>query len=156
MVTKHLELSPEYHHRRFEVYDRLNDKWISSDRKIFRRQKTIVLIDAVTFNASTTTYTGFTHEVEYWKKGLMLINLDVTGAPTDIVFDVEFSDDNSNWFKYMRGVFGDLRYEDSAGDKKECLDFPILAPYIRCKATATGTDASKTFLITIKAILNAE
>ena len=136
------------------IWDSSDQRFITAYRTDFKRQKTIILLNAITFNASTTTKTSFIFEVPAYRNGLLLINLDVTGAPTDIVFELEFSDDRENWFKYVIGAFGDLRYEDAAGDKKECLEFPILAPFARLKVTATGTDASKTFLITAKAILN--
>jgi hypothetical protein len=83
-----------------------------------------------------------------------LVNLDVTGAPTDIVIAVQFSDDRVTWFNYVIGPFGDLRYEDAAGDKKECLDFPILAPFMRLYLVATGSGPGATFLMTCKVVLN--
>jgi hypothetical protein len=136
------------------IWDSSDHQFVVAYRKDFKRQKTIILIDARTFNASLTSLNGALFEVGAYAKGLLLIDLDVTGAPTDILFSLEFSADRINWYKYMIGPFGDLRYEDSAGDKTECLDFPILAPFMRLKAVATGTDASKTFLITAKAIIN--
>lgn len=136
------------------IWDNSDHQFVTAFRSDFKRQFTIILLDAVTFNAVTTSKSSNIFEVPAYKNGLLLINLDVTGAPTDIVFDLEFSDDRVTWFKYMIGAFGDLRYEDAAGDKKECLNFPILAPFIRLSSTATGTDAVKTFLITAKAILN--
>jgi len=137
-----------------QVFDESEHEFVVAYRKDFKRVKTITLIDAVTFNAVTTTKTGNLFEVPAFAKALILIDLDVTGAPTDILFEIFFSEDRQNWYKYMIGPFGDLRYEDAAGDKYECLEIPILAPYMRCKVTATGTDASKTFLTTVKAILN--
>lgn len=136
------------------VWDNSDHEFVTAFRTDFKRQKTIILINAITFNAVTTSKSSTIFEVRPYRNGLLLINLDVTGAPTDILFDLEFSDDQVNWFKYIIGPFGDLRYEDAAGDKKECLNFPILAPFMRLSATARGTDASKTFLITAKSILN--
>jgi len=137
-----------------QVYDESDHEWVLAFRTDFKRQKTITPIEAITFNDSTTTYTSSSFDVRPYCNGLLLINLDVTGAPTDIVFYLEFSDDNANWYIYVIGAFGDLRYEDGAGDQMECLDFPILAPFLRLRAVATGTDAVKTFLITAKAVLN--
>jgi hypothetical protein len=54
----------------------------------------------------------------------------------------------------MQGPFGDLRYSGAAGDKFECLNFPIMAPYLKIKATATGTTLNATFLVTAKVVLN--
>ena len=137
-----------------QIFDSSDHQFVTAYRKDFKRVKTIVLLDAVTFNASVTTKTGKLFEVIAYRDALILINLDVTSTPTDIVFEIEFSHDRQNWFKYVIGAFGDLRYEDAAGDKKECLEIPLLAPYMRCKATATGTSGSALFLTTVKAILN--
>ncbi len=136
------------------IWDISDHQFVEAYRKDFKRVKTIRLLDAVTFNASTTDKTGKLFEVPAYANGLILIDLVVTGAPTDILIALQFSHDRQNWYKYMRGPFGDLRYEDAAGDKTECLDIPILAPYMRGYAIATGTDGSKTFKLSLIAILN--
>ena len=46
---------------------------------------------------------------EPYRKFALLLNLDVTLAPTDIVIRVEVSDDNAKWYQYMNGPFGDIR-----------------------------------------------
>ena len=137
-----------------QVWDSSDLQFVEAFRKDFKRQKRITLIDAVTFNAVTTTTTGKLFEVPAYANALICVDIDVTGAPTDILIDIQFSFDRILWCKYMVGPFGDLRYEDGAGDKKECLDIPILAPYIRGYAIATGTDASKTFKLSVYAVLN--
>jgi len=137
-----------------QVWDSSDHQFVEAFRKDFKRQKTIKLIDAVTFNAVTTTKTGNLFEVPAYANGLICVDVDVTGAPTDILIDIQFSFDRTKWFKYMIGAFGDLRYEDGAGDLKECLNLPILAPYMRAYVVATGTDASKTFKLSVYAILN--
>ena len=137
-----------------QIFDSSDHEFVTAYRTDFKRVKTVKLLDAITFNASVTTKTGKLFEVIAYRSALILIDLDVTGAPTDIVFEIEFSADRQNWYKYVIGAFGDLRYEDAAGDKTESLNIPILAPYMRCKATATGTDGTKTFLTTVSAILN--
>ncbi len=134
-----------------QIWDISDGQFVTAYRTDFRRQKTIKLIDAITFNASVTSKTGSIFEVPAYRRGLLLIDLVVTSSPTDIVFNLEFSVDRINWYKYMIGPFGDLRYEDAAGDKTECLDFPILAPFMRMRAVATGTSGSNKFLTTVKA-----
>ncbi len=137
-----------------QIFDSSDHEFVTAYRKDFKRVKTIRLIDAVTFNASVTTKTGILFDVVAYSNALILLDVDVTATPTDIVIEIEFSHDRQNWFKYMFGPFGDLRYEDSAGDKSECLPIPILAPYMRCKATATGTGAVNMFKLSVIAILN--
>jgi len=136
------------------IYNENSHEWETAYRKDFKRQRTITPINAILFDDTAETFTSEIFAVSPYSTGLLLINLDVTSAPTDIYFNIEFSDDMINWFKYMIGPFGDLRYEDAAGDKKECLDFPILAPYLRVYAVSSNCDASNTFLITAKIILN--
>ena len=136
------------------IWDNSDSEFVLAYRKDFRRVKEILLLDAITFNATTTTKTGKEFEVPAYTNGLICVDLDVTGAPTDILISVEFSPNNVNWYKYITGPFGDLRYEDAAGDKYECLALPILAKFIRGKAVATGTDATKTFKLTLRALLN--
>ncbi len=137
-----------------QIYDESDHEFVTAYRKDFKRIKSIKLIDAITFNDVTTTKTGKLFEVKPYAYALILINVDVTSTPTDIVISIEFSHDRVNWFKYMAGAFGDLRYEDAAGDKTECLSIPILAPFMRAKAVATGTDGSNTFLLSVIACLN--
>jgi len=136
------------------IWDNSDHIFVTAYRNDFKRVKTIALLPAVTFNASVTSKTGKLFEVVAYRSALIMINLVVTGAPTDIVFEIEFSHDRAVWFKYVIGAFGDLRYEDAAGDKKECMEIPLLAPYVRCKATATGTDGTKHFDATVWAVLN--
>ncbi len=137
-----------------QIWDSSDHQFVEAYRKDFKRVKTIKLIDAVTFNASITAKTGILFEVPAYSNVLILIDVDVTSTPTDLLINIEFSHDRANWYKFMRGPFGDLRYEDSAGDKTECLDIPILAPYMRGYAIATGTDGSKFFKLSLLAILN--
>jgi hypothetical protein len=51
----------------------------------------------------------------------------------------------------MIGPWGDLRYIDA--DKKECLDFPIIAHYMRLRAVSSGCSSSNYFTVTVKAVL---
>lgn len=135
------------------IWDADEEEWVQAYRADFKRLKTIKLIDAVEFNATTTTKTGESFDIRPYRDALILINVDVSNSPTDIVIDIEFSDDNSTFYKYMQGPFGDLRYEDAAGDKKEALPIPLRVPYIRASATATGTSGTNKFTLTVKAAM---
>lgn len=112
-----------------------------------RRIANTTCLDSVVFNDATTTTTSTAVNCSAFHDFLLSLNVDVTGAPTDILFDVEFSQDNSTFYKYMTGPFGDLRYEDTAGDKLECISGRCLDKYIRLKATATGTAEAATFTV---------
>jgi hypothetical protein len=136
------------------VFDTTQQEFEVAYRKDFKRTRQVILINNITFDNVTTSFTGVAFEVPAYAIALICINLGVTLVPTDIVFNLEFSCDKIVWFKYMRGPFGDLRYEDAAGAKTECLDIPILAKYMRCRAVATGTSAVNMFTATVTAVLN--
>lgn len=136
------------------IWDGSDSQWVQAWRRDYKRQKTVLFIDAVIFDNNTATKTSDAFECAPYATFLLLHNLVVASTPTDILIELEFSDDRVNWYKYMAGPFGDLRWEDSAGNKKEAIDGPILAPYVRVKVTATGTTATKTFTSTVKLILS--
>ena len=106
----------------------------------------------VTFDDSTSTDTSSDIDTSAYDYGYLEINLDVANAPTDIVIEVLTGMSATPTFKIMDGPLGDLRYEDSAGNKDETIRIPYLGDYTCVKATATGTDASKTFTLTTKII----
>ncbi len=135
------------------IWDPDSESWAISYRTDFKRLKAITLIDNITFDANTTTHTGKVFDIKPYRDCYILINVAVTSAPTDILIDIEVSDDYTTFYKYMQGPFGDLRYEDAAGDKKEALPFPLRVPYMRVKATATGTSGTNKFTLTVKAAM---
>lgn len=137
-----------------QIWDNSDREFVTAYRKDFRRIKAVELLKGVTFNTVLTHETVKPFEVPAYSDALICVDLDVTGTPTDIVISIYFSHDGADWFKYMAGPFGDLRYEDAAGDKKECLVIPVLAPYIKAGGVSTGTDADNTFKLTLRALLN--
>lgn len=102
------------------------------------------------FNNVTTTVTSDAIDLNSYREFLLLLALVVNGTPTDILIEVLMSDDNTTYYTYMRGPFGDLRYEDSAGNKNEALGAKAVARYMKIRATATGTDVANTFILTAK------
>jgi len=136
------------------IFNENKQEWEIAFNRNYKRIITEDLISAFTFNEASETKTSIALDCSAYQKGLLLLNIDVTGAPTDIYFRLQFSDNRVDWFNYVIGPFGDLRFEDSAGDQKVCLDFPILAPYLRLYAVSSGCEATKTFLVTAKIILN--
>lgn len=136
-----------------QIWDQRIRAWFTGYRTDFTKRHVHTFVKAKTFDGTLTPLTTESIEVDGYSKFLLEVDLDVTGAPTDIVIDVEFSDDNATFYKYMIGPFGDLRWEDSAGDKKECLDGPVIAKYMRLKLTSTGCTTSAYFLMNVKAIL---
>jgi len=113
-------------------------------------RNTTTLIDGHVFNTAGATKTSSSIDISRYKDLIILIDLAVTGAPTDILIEVYFSDDDTTFYKLMEGPFGDLRYEDEAGDKKEALHSKAYASNLKVKATSSGTDATNYFTLTVK------
>ena len=70
------------------------------------------------------------------------------GSPTDIVFEVQFSNDGgTTWFVLDNWFWGDLRYSDAAAATviHEILDGPCSGRLFRLRAVGTGTAAGDTF-----------
>jgi hypothetical protein len=110
------------------------------------------LVDAVVFNASAETYTSGSIDISSYRLFCLLLDLVVANAPTDIVVRVQLSDDGSTWRTLMNGPFGDLRYEDTAGDKNEAIYGGISAAYMRLYVASSGCDSTNTFTLTAKVI----
>ena len=100
-----------------QIYDTIKRVFSVAYRKDFKRITSVKLLDAVTFNASVTSKTGLIFNVPAFSNALILIDIVVTGSPTDILISIEFSHDRVNWYKFMRGPFGDLRFAGQASHK---------------------------------------
>lgn len=133
------------------VLDADESEWTAGYLMAYRRLKTVDFLDDIVFDDSQTTYTSNQFLAVPYSKFLLMIYLLVSGAPTDILIEIEMKGESGVWHKYMSGPFGDLRYEDTAGTKKECIDGEVRAHYFRVKATATGTSAVNTFTLSVKA-----
>jgi len=133
------------------ILDGDEDEWKAGYLTAYRRLKTVEFLDDVVFNDSQTSYTSDQFLSAPYSKFLLMVYLRVSGAPTDILIEVEMKGESGVWHKYMSGPFGDLRYEDAAGTKKECIDGEVRSHYFRVKVTATGTDAANTFTLDIRA-----
>jgi len=135
------------------IYDRKELKWVHAWVKQFRRVKTVVALNNVVFDNVTTTRTSSSIHCEPYSKFSLFIDLKVTGTPTNLLIGVFFSDDNIKFYKLMNGFWGDLRYEDTAGDLMECVQGRLTGSFMQIKATATGTSATDKFTLTVKAVL---
>ena len=114
-----------------------------------RRITNLLAVNAQVFDDSTSTVTSDSIRCVPFHDFLLLIKLVVTASPTDIIFEVEFSNDDVTFYKYMNGPFGDLRYEDTAGNKNEAISGRCIGKYIRVTAIATGTTAQNKFTATV-------
>ena len=112
-----------------------------------------VLVNNVVFNEAAETYSSAWKESDAYREFALLIDIGVTGSPTDIVIRAQFSDDESDHYNYMNGPFGDLRYEDAAGDKVEAVMGRVCAPFFRVHVISSGCDANNYFTVKIKVVL---
>lgn len=121
------------------------------------RSKTTTLLRAQVFDDVTITITSSAVDCRNYRSFLLYLDLDSTNTPTDILFDVEFSDDNVTFYKYKDGYFGNLRYEDTAcaSGQYECVPDKCYGNFMRLTATATGTTAQNIFTITAKIVFLA-
>ena len=142
--------APEIH----RLWDEREQKRIDTFISTFRRQKVVDFITAILFNCPGQIAVSQPFECLGYRDLLLLIDLDVTGQPTDIVIELEFSNDRVNWYKYSQDFWIDLRYEDTAGDLLECVEAPVLAPWVRVRLVSTGCEAGATFEMTVKGVFN--
>lgn len=138
-----------------QIWDERDSEWKVAYEARVRRIESVKFVDAVTFNSAAQAYTSKSFECAAFRAFTLMIDLDVTNAPTDIRIDVEFSHDGINFYKHMDGPFGSLMYEDSAGDKKECVIGRLTANWMRIYVLSSGCSASATFTLSIDAELSA-
>jgi hypothetical protein len=90
-------------------------------------------------------------EVECWNYRWCTVGFDLvsTSTPTDILIEVETTQDGTNFHKMMDGFLGDWRYDDVACSTEifESMTFPINAYKVRVRMKATGTEATKYFTV---------
>jgi len=116
---------------------------------IFRRRNSETLIDN---QVITGIYTSSSIHTEDYRNFVLYLDIDSTGQATDILFDVEFSDDNVNFYKLTDWWYGDLRYTDTQTATRllESMGYYIQGRYVRLKATVTGGSAGNDFTVTAK------
>ena len=114
---------------------------------------TVTAIDAIVFDSTAEAYTSAAIDTAAYRRFILLLSVDVTLVPTDIRFDVLLSDDGVTYYKLATGPFGDLRYEDSAGDLLEAIQGDCCANYMKIYALSSGCSSTNKFTITAKVVL---
>lgn len=110
------------------------------------------LISSHVFDAAAETHTSPSVDISEYSSFTLFIDLTVAGAPTDIVIQVQLSDDDSTFRTLMNGPFGALGYEDSSGDKAECLHSALSSNYMRLHVISSGCSAGNTFTLSCSII----
>ncbi|MHA1852580.1 MAG: hypothetical protein ACTSUF_03625 [Candidatus Heimdallarchaeaceae archaeon] len=107
-----------------------------------------LLIDNITLNNIRSSYTSESMSTDFYRNFILYIWVSSSGTPTNIVYEIEFSHDNTTWYKYTNDFFGDLRYEDTATASPgiyECVSYPCAGRFMRLKITGTGLSSTNTF-----------
>ena len=135
------------------IWSDMINEWVVAFERRFQYLQPVKLLDAHVFNATDEAKNSDIIDVRPYARGLLMLNIDFTGTADsiDIVFRLQFSHNQVDWHTYMIGPWGDLRYIDA--DKKECLDFPIIAHYMRLRAVSSGCSSSNYLTVTAKAVL---
>ena len=126
---------------------------IQAAAEALTKQVNSVPVNDITFDADPTTYTSAAINCAGYRKFLLRLRLTVANTPATIQIIVQFSQGGATYENYMRGPFGSLLYEDTAGAKNECVEGPVLGAKMRIHVVAVGTDATDTFTLTCKVIL---
>ena len=113
------------------------------------RSASSTLIDNVEIQTNYTSDSVYTRD---FRNFVLYLNIDSTGSATDILFDVEFSDDNVTFYKLTDWWYGDLRYTDTqtAAGVLESMGYYIQGRYVRLTTTVTGGDGTNYFTVTAK------
>ena len=116
---------------------------------IFRRRNSETLIDD---EAIQTTYTSSSIHTEDYRNFVLYLDIVSTGTPTDILFHVEFSDDNTNWYRLTDWWYGYLDYTDAQTEDgiKESMGYYIQGRYVRLRTVVTGGATADYFTVTAK------
>lgn len=109
-----------------------------------------VPVDGEVFDNVQTEYTSDPISAAGYRFFLLRIILTVTGSPGTLKINVQFSHQGSTYENYVRGPFGSLMYEDTGGNKSECIDGPVAADYMKINVVTTGTNAANKFTLTCK------
>lgn len=121
--------------------------------KALRSPTITTLIDAATYDDSTTSENSAAQDTDEYRKFLLFLDVDSANTPTTVQFIVQFSDDGgTTWYDYKQGLFTSLYYEDqdTASGITECFSGECAGRDFRLRVVATGTDATNTFTVTAK------
>lgn len=121
----------------------------------FRRQKHVNFLKDIVFNNSITTAASVAFYCAPYKAAQLFIDLAVASDPTTIQIFLEFSYDGVKWFQHVHTPWASLIYEDTAGALKESLHTELVAPWMRLRAVAVGTTATKTFTLSLDMVLES-
>lgn len=119
-----------------------------------QHKNTVQTVDTISkdYDSANETGTSSAIDVRRFRHATFTFTLQSTGTPTDIVFDIETSPDNSVWFKPGATYLQDLRYDDTvcATAINEAIPITLgtLDRFVRVLVTsAGGTGAGTKFTV---------
>lgn len=112
------------------VWDERQMEWFPAWEHRFNRRREVTFFRLTNAMDNGPVFSNSFYCAPY-RNALVNFDLrDTVGAPTSILFLVWFSWDNTVWYQYTTDFWGDLEWEDTAMPRHECMQVPILAPYI--------------------------
>ena len=119
-----------------QIFNQEEAVWDIGWLKVYKRHKIITSYDVVSVSTSEKLSDSF--YCAPYSEFLLLLNLTIPGSASILVFDVELSDDNANWFKLKDEEVLNIQFSNADGNQKVCLSGKCIAPYMRLKAIATA------------------
>ena len=142
---------PEFIH----VFDERTREFVPAWLKMWKRQDMVTFIDLVTFDDVLTSFASKGIYTAPYSNAHLFFEVLWTATPTNVQFYLEFSHDGVDWHQHVEIPWASLIYVPAAGDKEECIDTTVRAPWMRVRAVATGTTAVNKVSVYIKACLNS-
>ena len=132
-----------------QILNQAEAVWDIGWLKVYKRHKIIESFDAVSVSTSEKVSESF--YCAPYSEFLLLFNLTIPGSASVLMFDVELSDDNANWYKLKDEEVKSIVFDNADGSQKVCLSGKCIAPYMRLKAIATAG----TWTVTAKVVYNS-
>lgn len=113
------------------------------------------LIDNVTFDDDPKEMVSALMDVAGSRGVWVLLEVDSVGAPTDVRFLPQFSNDGGTTFwDYEEGIWASMYFEDldAASGLKKAYHLPLGGvDSWRVRVVCTGTDETRKFVVTVRA-----
>jgi hypothetical protein len=104
-----------------------------------------------TYDDSPTSAVSAEIDCRRFRTGMFSASITQALAPTDIRFEILFSDvSGGTFYKLSSGFWADNRLDDVVvtGGINRCWEFPVIGNYMEVQIVCTGTTATKTFTVT--------
>ena len=128
------------------IFDQEEDEWGLGWLTVYKRHKIEELFDVVSVSTTEKVSGGF--YCAPYSEFLLMLNLTIPGSASVLMFDVELSDNNVDWYELKDTEALNIQFDNADGSQKVCLSGKCIAPYMRLKAIATAG----TWTVTAKAV----